>query len=97
MSKFLLLGLSLDDVLAMATTAPATALDRPGLSGSLAVGSEADVTVLALEEGRFQLTDAAGTMRETRQRLVPVAVVRGGRALPIEPLVTEPPAGISQP
>jgi dihydroorotase len=97
MSKFLLLGLSLGDVVAMVTTAPAAALGAkatPGL-GTLAVGGEADLSVLRLEEGRFELLDTGGTMREAHQRLVPIATVRAGRSVPIQPLVTEPPAGIS--
>ena len=40
-------------------------------------------------------TDSAGTTREARQRLVPVAVIRAGRRQPIAPLVTVAPAGIS--
>jgi dihydroorotase len=96
LSKFLLLGMSLDDVIAMATTAPAAALGTAGSGlGTLAIGAEADVTVLGLEEGRFDLTDSAGTTREARQRLVPVAVFRAGQRVPIEPLVTEKPAGIT--
>ncbi len=96
LSKFLLLGLSIDDVVAMATTAPAASLGAAGQSlGRLAVGTEADVTVLRLEDGRFTLTDSAGTGREARQRLVPTAVIRGGRAHPIHALVTVPPVGIS--
>ena len=96
LSKFLLLGLSLDEVIAMATAAPAAALGAFGAGiGSLAVGAEADVTVLRLEEGRFGLTDSAGTTREARQRLVPIAAVRAGRPVSIEPLVTAKPAGIS--
>jgi dihydroorotase len=96
MSKFLLLGLSLDEVIAMATKAPAATLGRSTELGSLAVGAEADITVLRLEEGRFELTDSAGTTREARQRLVPAAVVRAGRRRPIAPLVTMPPVGISR-
>jgi dihydroorotase len=95
LSKFLLLGLSLDEVIAMATTAPATALGRGNRLGTLAVSAEADVTILRLEEGRFDLTDSAGATREARQRLVPVAVIRAGRQRPILPLVTVPPSGIS--
>jgi dihydroorotase len=95
LSKFLLLGVSVDEVVAMATTAPAAALGRAGSIGTLARGAAADVTILAFEEGRFELTDSAGTMREARQRLTPVAVVRAGRRVPILPLVTEPPPGIS--
>ena len=96
LSKFLLLGVSIDDVVAMATTAPAASLGAVGRTlGTLAVGAEADVTVLRLEDGRFTLTDSAGTAREARQRLIPTAVVRAGQALPIHELVTEPPVGIS--
>lgn len=96
LSKFLLLGLSLEEVIAMATTAPSGALGAAGSGlGTLAVGAEADVTVLRLEEGRFDLADSAGTIREARQRLVPVAVVRAGKPVPILPLVTIAPAGIS--
>lgn len=95
LSKFLLLGLPLDEVIAMATTAPAAALGPDSELGTLAVGAEADVTVLRLEEGRFELTDSAGTTREARQRLVPTAVVRAGQPRPISPLVSTPPPGIS--
>ena len=96
MSKFLLLGLTLDAVVGMVTHAAAAALGPAGVGlGSLRVGGAADVTVLRLEEGRFDLTDSAGTVREATQRLVPTAVVRAGRRVPIDPLVTEPPAGVS--
>jgi dihydroorotase len=96
LSKFLLLGLSIDDVVAMATTAPAVALGPAGTGlASLAVGAAADVTVLALEEGRFELVDSAGTSRSAQQRLVPVATVLAGESVPVLPLVTTPPVGIS--
>jgi dihydroorotase len=96
LSKFLLLGLPLDDVIAMATTAPAAALGPAGTTlGRLEVGAEADVTVLGRESGRFELTDSAGTARTAGERLVPVAVVRAGMSVPVEPLVTTAPGGIS--
>ena len=96
LSKFLLLGLSIDDVVAMATTAPAGALGPAGAGlASLAVGAAADVTILGLEEGRFELVDSAGTSRSARQRLVPVATVRAGKSVPVLPLLTTPPVGIS--
>jgi len=53
------------------------------------------VTILGLEEGRFELVDSAGTSRSARQRLVPVATVRAGESVPVLPLVTTPPVGIS--
>lgn len=96
MSKFLHLGLSLDEVVSMVTTAPAMSLGAagPGL-GRLAVGAEADVTVLRLEEGRVALMDSAGATRDAERRLVPIATVRAGRPVPVAPLTTTPPAGIS--
>ncbi len=96
LSKFLLLGLSVEDVIAMATLAPARALGRDEAIGSLTVGAEADVTILRLEKGGpHELLDSAGTMRQATRRLVPVQAIRNGRPVPIVPLVTEPPPGIS--
>lgn len=79
LSKFLHLGLTVDDVIAMATTAPAAAIGRASSLGALAVGAVADVAILRLEEGRFDFVDSLGTHAEGRQRLVPVATFRAGR------------------
>jgi dihydroorotase len=95
MSKFLLLGVPLEDVVAMVTTAPAEALDRTGALGTLAVGAEADITILRLEEERTMLVDTEGRGREATSRLVPAAVVRAGEQVAIEPLTETAPAGIS--
>jgi dihydroorotase len=96
LSKFLLLGLSIDEVVAMATTAPAASLGAAGRPlGTLAVGAEADITLLRLEEGRFTLTDSAGATRDAHQRLVPIRVVRAGVEHPIQEPVRTPPAGVS--
>ena len=96
LTKFLLLGLSLDEVITMATTAPATALGPVGSGlGRLAVGGEADVTVLALEEGRTLLVDSQGIAREADRRLVPRAVLRRGVSSPIGPLIAQPPQGVA--
>jgi len=85
MSKYLHLGLPLDDVLAMTTVAPAAALGRSGEMGRLAVGAAADIAVLRLDEGRFPFVDSIGTIIEGRQRLAPVATFkRGRRILPAE-------------
>lgn len=95
------LGVDRDDVRTMLVANPArllavpSALGRAGALGTLQGGAEADVTIQQLEEGRFELTDSAGTMREATRRLVPVAVVRSGEPGPVAAPVTEPPAGIS--
>ncbi|MGH7321395.1 MAG: amidohydrolase/deacetylase family metallohydrolase [Candidatus Rokuibacteriota bacterium] len=88
MSKFLHLGLSLDDVVAMTTVAPARALRGAAGLGSLRPGSVADVTLLERREGRFDLTDAVGETVIGGTRLVPVGVIRNGVRMPVKP---EPP------
>ncbi len=78
MSKFLHLGLSLDEVVAMTTMAPAQVVRGAAALGTLKPGAAADVTLLAREEGRFELTDAQGEIVTASQRLVPAGVVRDG-------------------
>lgn len=81
LTKFLYLGISLDDVIRMATVAPATALKRAEQFGSLRPGMPADVALLRLEEGPVRLTDAAGVSRVAPARLLPVATLRDGRSV----------------
>ncbi len=78
-SKFLHLGFSLDDAIRKVTATPAEAMRMADKIGTLRVGAWADAVVFDLEEGRFELHDAHAQVRIGRQRLVPTAVVRGGR------------------
>jgi dihydroorotase len=82
MSKFLALGLSLDEVVRMTTEAPARAIGALGELGTLAPGAMADLTLLRLEEGTFELVDTRGETLKASTRLVPVRVVRNGVARP---------------
>ncbi len=82
MSKFLHLGLPLDEVVEMTTAAPARALRGAAALGTLAPDAAADVTLLELREGQFELEDAGGEKVTARQRLVPVGVVRNGVQVP---------------
>jgi len=67
MSKFLALGLSVDDVLARSTWNPAREIHHEEL-GNLSVGSPADVSVLRVLEGDFGFTDMYGArMRGNRK------------------------------
>ena len=83
LSKFLHLGLSLPEVIAMATTAPADALGRAGEIGTLAVGAIADVAVLRLVEEPVVLTDSAGVTLTAPARLVAETTIRAGRVVPM--------------
>ncbi|MEO6350923.1 MAG: amidohydrolase/deacetylase family metallohydrolase [Candidatus Limnocylindrales bacterium] len=77
LSKFLLLGLSVEEVIAMATHRPASAIGRRDL-GTLKVGGIADISLLRLVDGQFTLKDSRGDTREATRRLEPVATVRAG-------------------
>jgi dihydroorotase len=77
LSKFLLMGMSLPEVVRAATAAPAQIF---GLDlGTLAVGAVADVSVLEMSEGDYVLEDSGGKRRAARRRLVPYVTLMGGR------------------
>lgn len=78
LSKFLCLGLPLDEVIRASTANAAAALGRPEL-GSLRPGSVGDATVLSLVEGSFDYVDVVGERLVGDRRLVAEAVVLGGR------------------
>jgi len=80
MSKLLNLGVPLKDVIRMVTWSAAQAIRHPEL-GSLDVGTEADVTVFALEQGQFGFVDAAGARMDGTQRLRPEVTIRAGRVV----------------
>jgi dihydroorotase len=77
MSKVWALGVSLPEVVAMATTRPASVVHREGELGALAVGRVADVTVLRVAEGGKGLSDGFETLPAER-RLVAVGCLRAG-------------------
>jgi dihydroorotase len=79
MSKFLLLGLPLSEVLAKATTTPAALLGLSDCVGSLREGFLADVAVFKVSQGDFEFEDSLKQKVHGDQRLEPLAVIRGGR------------------
>src|SRR5205807_4470393 len=82
MSKFLALGLGLDDVVRATTEMPARAIGALGELGTLAPGAAADVTLLQFDSGDVEFADARGEKIKAAARLVPVRVVRNGVARP---------------
>jgi dihydroorotase len=78
MSKFLALGLSLDDVVIRSTWNPAKEIHHEEL-GNLSVGSPADVAVLRLENGRFGFTDMYGARMDGTQKLTCEMTVLNGK------------------
>jgi dihydroorotase len=86
MSKFLGLGMPLEDVVAKATVEPARIIGRvPGL-GTLQVGAPADVAIFDLVDGPVEFVDTRNNKRSGTRKLVPVLTVRGGRPYGRPPL-----------
>jgi dihydroorotase len=77
MSKFLAMGLSLDQVVALSTWNPAREIKREEL-GNLSVGAPADVAVLRVEKGKFGFTDIYGARIAGTQKLTCELTVRNG-------------------
>jgi dihydroorotase len=77
MSKMLNMGLTLEDVIARSTVAPAREIGRPEL-GTLTVGAEADVAVFAVDEGAFSFVDCGKTRLAGNRRLRCVLTMRAG-------------------
>ena len=80
MSKFLAMGVPLKDVIRLTTSGPAMVIHRPAL-GQIAVGSEADITVLRLETGQFGFNDTAGERIEGIERLNCEMTIRAGQVV----------------
>ena len=81
MSKFLMFGMTVDQVVACATVNPARVFPLFNDRGTLNVGAPADVAVLELREGRFEFVDNYENIRTGRQRLFPSATVLGGKRI----------------
>ncbi len=78
LSKFLCLGMPLNDVIAATTVNAAMALKRPEL-GSLKPGSIGDATILSVRQGTFDYVDVVGEHLTGDKRIASEGVVIAGR------------------
>jgi dihydroorotase len=78
LSKFMAIGMTLEEVISRATWAPAQVIHRPGL-GQLSVGAVADIAVLNLREGDFGFLDILGERMQGSQKLEAELTIRAGR------------------
>jgi dihydroorotase len=79
MSKFLALGFTLEQVIALATSAPAKIIGRVDKLGTLQIGAPADVSVFELIEGPVSFVDTRNNTRQGKAYLKPAHTVRAGR------------------
>jgi dihydroorotase len=78
MSKFLSLGYSLSDVVKMGTSGAARAIGRQDSIGALAVGRDADISVIDVVSGRWKFYDTKEVPFTGDKALVPVQTLRAG-------------------
>ena len=77
-SKFLNLGLSLEQVVAMATSALAKVINRVDKLGTLQVGAPADVSIFKLVEEPVEFVDTRNNRRSGTRWLKPLHTIRAG-------------------
>ena len=78
MSRFLAMGFTLDQVVTMSTLNPAKSVGIDDRLGSLAVGKQADVSVLDVKDGDWVVYDVVGGSRKIDKAVVPVLTVKKG-------------------
>ncbi|QCK84593.1 amidohydrolase [Phreatobacter aquaticus] len=78
MSKFLTLGFTLEQVIAMATTAPMKSIDPASKAGTLKVGAPGDVAIMELVQGPVNFVDTRNNTRTGQAYLKPLQTVING-------------------
>lgn len=87
LSKFLMLGLYLDDVIDRSTAVPARIMGMEEEIGTLREGAEGDVAVWDLREGEFTFEDSYGNTMTGHRKLEPVVTLKAGKVFwPVEPV-----------
>ncbi|MBL8359275.1 MAG: amidohydrolase/deacetylase family metallohydrolase [Rubrivivax sp.] len=80
MSKFLGLGFTPEQVVTMATAAPAKVINKLAKHGTLQVGAPADLSMFDLVEGPVSFVDTRNNKREGKAHLRPAGTVVAGVA-----------------
>jgi dihydroorotase len=74
----MILDFSLEQVVAMATTAPAMVINRAPKIGTLRIGAPGDVAIIELVEGPVSFLDTRNNKRDGKAYLKPVQTVING-------------------
>jgi dihydroorotase len=81
LSKFLNLGLPLEDVILRATSNPAKIIGGPEELGTLKEGGVADIAVLEVKEGEFEFVDAHKWILKGTRKIVAINTVTRGKVI----------------
>ena len=79
MTGFLGMGLTLEQVVTMCAANPARAIGEEGRLGSLAVGRQADVSVLQVRDGEWTVYDVFGGSLKVDRAVAPALTLKQGR------------------
>lgn len=82
MSKFLELGLSIEEMVAMTTINPARAIRIDDRKGSLKPGMDADISILEINPGRWPLPDSHEDIINITRLIRPFMTVKAGATIP---------------
>jgi dihydroorotase len=82
MSKFIMFGMPLTQIIACATVNAARMFPSFDDRGTLNVGAPADLAMMELREGSFEFLDNYKGVRSGRQRLFPAGTVLAGKIVP---------------
>ena len=85
LSKFLALGLGLEETIATATINPAKTLGMEDVIGSLKPGMDADVSILKENDGEWLFVDSLGRTVRGDTTLTPSGAVREGKYIESDP------------
>jgi dihydroorotase len=79
MAKFMSIGYTLADVVKATTSSAAAMLGLAGEIGAIAVGRDADLSIIDVAEGDFTFTDTTGQAFRGGYGLVPVRTLKAGQ------------------
>ena len=85
LSKFLYLGLGIEEVVKLSTVNPSSAIGMDQKIGTLNVGADADVAIIDPIEKKITLTDSEGEIRVGNTLLVPVTTLKKGNIFVASP------------
>ena len=80
-TKFLHLGIPIDDVIAKVTSVPAQTVLMSDHIGTLRIGAWGDAVIFELRPGEFQLVDTHGQIRTGHQKLEPIVIIKNGESI----------------
>lgn len=84
MAKMMALGISLEQAITMTTSRAAEILGIDDETGTLAVGYDADISILEPVGGDFVFRDPTGATLNGSMALKPISTVRAGEVMPVD-------------